>query len=141
MMVPPFVGVWRLISMSRLDGRGAMRPYWPEAIGLLIYTIEGHVAAQVYDRGRPCVTVPWESVDAESARTAFTGLATYFGRYDVDPVAGTVTHTIEGAMVPDWVGSKVVRLYRFIDLNCLELRVVPDAQLVADGMMLLWHRD
>ena len=76
----------------------------------------------------------------EAARTAFVGLSTYFGTYTVDPQAQTVTHTVEGAMVPDCIGSKLVRSYRFLDPDRVELGVVPDAQVVASGLVLAWER-
>jgi hypothetical protein len=138
---PNLVGTWRLVSVSLQDRTGARRPYWGERpSGLIVYTADGHVAAQVYDSRRPVLGVPWESASPEAARTAFVGLSTYFGTYTVDPQAQTVTHTVEGAMVPDWIGSKLVRSYRFLDPDRVELGVVPDAQVVASGLVLVWER-
>lgn len=57
-------------------------------------------------------------------RAAVAGLTTYFGRYTVGTVSHTVTHVVEGAMSPDWIGGKLVRMYRFIPLGRIELRVV-----------------
>jgi hypothetical protein len=76
----------------------------------------------------------------EAARTAFVGLSTYFGTYAIDSEAGTVTHRVEGAMSPDWVGAKLVRSYIFDSPNQVELRVVADAQVTAVGLMLTWER-
>ena len=59
-------------------------------------------------------------------RAAVAGLTTYFGRYTVGTVSHTVTHVVEGAMSPDWIGGKLVRTYRFIPLGRIELRVVTD---------------
>jgi hypothetical protein len=101
---------------------------------------DGHVSAQVYDVRRPPLGVPWESAGPEAARTAFVGLSTYFGTYAVDTKAQTVSHTVEGAMVPDWVGTTLVRRYRFLAPDRVELAVVPDSQLVARGLVLVWHR-
>ena len=84
--------------------------------------------------------MPWESAPPEAARTSFVGLSTYFGTHAVDSKANTVTHTVEGAMAPDWIGSKLVRSYRFLDPNRIELSVVADAQVVANGLVLVWQR-
>lgn len=84
--------------------------------------------------------VPWEFAGAEAARIAFVGLSTYSGTYSVDPAAQTVTHTVEGAMVQDWVGTKLVRRYRFLTPDRVELSVVPDAQLPSMGLVLVWQR-
>jgi len=138
---PTLVGAWRLVSVSSPDATGALRPYWGEQpTGLIIYTSDGHMAAQVYDSRRPRLGVPWESVSPEAARTAFVGLSTYFGTYTVDTDKKTVTHTVEGAMAPDWIGSKLVRSYRFLDPNRIELGVVADAQVVTNGLVLVWQR-
>ncbi len=135
------VGTWRLVSMSVRDASGESRPYWGEQpTGLLIYTPDGHVAAQVYDSRRRRLGVPWQSSNPEAARAAFVGLSTYFGTYAVDVDARTVTHIVEGSMAPDWIGTKLVRSFRFLDPNRVELGVVPDAQLMATGLVLVWQR-
>lgn len=140
---PSLVGTWRLVSYIRSDSAGAVQPYWDDRpSGLIVYTADGHVAAQLYDSRRPRVGHPWEHATPEAARTAFVGLVTYFGTYALDPATGTVTHSVEGAMAPDWIGSKLVRAYRFIGPNQVELRVTGDArgQRVANGAVLVWER-
>jgi hypothetical protein len=138
---PSLTGTWRLVSMTRVDETGTAHPFWgDQPLGLLIYTSDGHVSAQVYDARRPRLGVARDSVTPEAARTAFVGLSTYFGTYAIDSEAGTVTHTVEGAMSPDWVGAKMVRSYKFVSPNQVELRVVPDAQVTTVGLMLTWER-
>jgi hypothetical protein len=138
---PSLVGSWRLESISVRDASGRTTPYWGDRpTGFIVYTADGHMAAQVYDTRRPKLGVPWESAGAEAARVAFVGLSTYFGTYSVDPSAQTVTHTVDGAMVPDWVGTKLVRRYRFLTPGRVELGVVPDAQLPSPGLVLVWQR-
>ena len=140
---PSLVGTWRLLSYVRTDSGGAVQPYWDDRpSGLIIYTADGHVAAQLYDSRRPRVGYSWERATPDAARTAFVGLVTYFGTYRLDPAAGTVTHLVEGAMAPDWIGSKLVRAYRFLGPNQVELRVTVDAsgQQVVNGAALVWER-
>lgn len=100
------------------------------------------MAAQLYDSRRPLLTVRWELADAASARTAFVGLITYFGTYTVDSVAHTVTHRLTGAMAPDWIGTSLVRGYRFLSADRVELRVLTDAtgRRVSNGTILIWER-
>lgn len=107
-----------------------------------MYTTDGHMAAQLYDSRRQRLGVWWEQADAAAARAAFVGLVTYFGTYKVDTVAKTVTHDVQGAMAPDWIGTKLVRGYRFLDVNRVELRVLTDAsgRTVSNGTVLLWER-
>jgi hypothetical protein len=100
--------------MTRVDETGAAHPFWgDQPLGLLIYTSDGHVSAQVYDARRPRLGVARDSVTPEA---------------------------VEGAMSPDWVGAKLVRSYKFVSPNQVELRVVADAQVTAVGLMLTWER-
>jgi hypothetical protein len=129
--------------MVNPDSSGGAQPYWGDhPSGLIIYTADGHVAAQLYDTRRPRLGVQWDRVDATAALTAFAGLATYLGRYAIDADASTITHTVEGAMAPDWIGSRLVRGYRFLGPDLVELRVITDAQgrRVTNGTVLVWER-
>ena len=127
--------------MTHADDNGVQRPYWgDQPLGLLVYTPDGHVSAQVYDARRSKIGVPWDLATPEAARTAFVGLATYFGTYAIDSERSTVTHTVEGAMMPDWIGAKLVRAYRFVSPSRVELTVVADAQVAAVGLVLTWER-
>lgn len=140
-VAPSLVGAWRLVSMTKPDASGGAQPMWGEhPQGFLLYTADGHMAAQVYDPRRPRLEGPWQSAGAAAAQVQYAGLSTYFGTYAVDAEAHTVTHAVEGAMVPDWIGSKLVRSYRFLGPDRVELRVVADRQVVTDGLVLLWER-
>jgi hypothetical protein len=130
------------VSFAAGDGQGAV-PYWDAAAtGLIIYTADGYVAAQLYDARRPKLGKEWEQTDPDTARTLFAGLATYYGRYSVDTEQSTVTHFVEGAMSPDWVGSRLVRSYRFLGPNRIELGVLTnaDGQPATNRMVLVWER-
>lgn len=139
----PLVGVWELASFVLPDSTGAARPWWDnKPAGLIVYTDAGFVSAQLYDTRRPLVGVRWDSASADAARAQFAGLTTYYGTYVLDTLAHTVTHTVQGAMAPDWVGRKLVRGYRFISANEVELRVITDAngQPTSVGPVLVWRR-
>ncbi len=136
------VGAWRLVSFVRSDGQGGVRQYWDErAIGLIIYTRDGLVSAQLYDARRPRLNAVWDRASAPAAHAAFSGMASYYGRYSVDAAQSTVTHTIEGAMSPDWIGTKLVRGYRFLAQDRVELRVLTSPEGPARGdTALVWER-
>jgi len=139
---PSLVGTWQLVSFMAPDGTGGLRPYWDDrAAGLIVYTPDGRVSAQVYDARRPRLGTPWERVSPAAAQTAFVGMASYYGRYRVDASRSTVTHVIEGAMSPDWIGTELVRGYRFLTRDRVELRVLTtaDGQSAADSV-LVWER-
>ena len=140
---PTVVGAWRLVSFAESDASGRTRLYWDDkASGLIIYTADGLMTAQLYDARRPRLGVRWELADADAARVAYVGLISYFGTYAVDEASSTITHTVQGAMVPDWIGTKLIRGYRFLSPDRMELRVLTDAggQRAARGSVLVWER-
>ena len=84
----------------------------------------------------------WERAGAEAARVAYVGSITYYGTYSVDSVAGTVTHMLDGAMTPDWIGRTLVRGVRFLGPDRIELRVLTtgEGERINDGTILVWER-
>ena len=53
----------------------------------------------------------------------------------------TVTRSIEGAMAPDWIGTELVRGYRFLAPNRVELRLLTAAEGPSVGnTVLVWER-
>ncbi|HEU0273738.1 MAG TPA: lipocalin-like domain-containing protein [Candidatus Udaeobacter sp.] len=129
----PFVGTWRLVSYVMIDSDGSSRPYWDDhPIGQLVYTANGQMCAQLYDGRRLPLNVDPESASAESVRPLYVGSAAYFGTYTVDTALSRVTHIVQGAWLPEWIGRRLTRSYRFISENQLELSV--------PGFKLHWQR-
>jgi len=129
--------------LSQPGSTGQQRPVWGEhPTGLIIYTSDGHVSAQLYDPHRPRLGEIANATPFSGAQAQYGGLYTYFGTFSVDGNAHTVSHHVEGAMAPDWVGSTLVRAYRFLGPDRLELRVVTDAagRTVENGSILVWER-
>ena len=138
------VGAWRLVSFEQPDSSGHMRPAWgAKPIGLIVYQSDGTMAAHGFDERRPSLQATTQAAGVEAARAAaFAGLFAYFGSYTVDTVKRQVTHHVEGAWNTDWIGQDVVRSYRFLDRDHVELRVVSnaDGRLVSNPAVLVWER-
>ena len=49
----------------------------------------------------------------EEKAAAYASYIAYYGPFDVDPAAGTVTHHVIASLLPNWVGGDQVRSYRF----------------------------
>jgi hypothetical protein len=101
------------------------------------------MAAQLYDDRRPSLRTHGTQVGDEAARAAaYGGLVAYYGTYTVDTVSREITHHITGAWNTDWIGQSVIRAYRFLDDDRIELRVVqnPDGQRISRGQVLVWQR-
>lgn len=138
-----FVGAWKLVSYVTTDSSGAKRSPWaPKSPGLIAYFADGTMAAQLYDGRRAPLGQPVASASPETVRAALAGMASYFGTFTVDTSAKRVTHHVEGAYQPDWIGHDLVRSYRFVGANRLELTVVSnaDGKAVTNGAVLTWER-
>jgi len=113
-----FPGAWRLISAEyrAMDGSLVESPWGPEPQGMLMYDSYGNMSVQLGRRERP----RFASGDqlrgtAEEIKAAFESYNGYWGRYEVDERTRTITHHVQQAMFPNWVGTKQVRHYKFQD--------------------------
>jgi len=110
------IGVWKLVSIEERDAQGRLvvpLDYGPNPIGMLIYEAGGHMSVHAMRRGR--AKLPSDDVHsapAEAAKAAFVGYNAYFGTFEVDAQRGLVIHHVEGAMIPNWEGTKQVRRFR-----------------------------
>jgi len=128
-----FIGTWRLVSYLKIDSSGRANAYWDDhPLGQLVYTADGHMSAQVYDARRSPLGIEPETASAESVRPLYVGSAAYFGTYSVNTATQRVTHFGEGCWLPDWIGRRLERSYRFLGEDRLELSV--------PGFALVWQR-
>ena len=105
------VGSWALVSYITLNADGSQgRPYG-NAVGRLNYDADGHMAGQVMRPGRSEVAPRQWS--AQEVRSAYAGYIAYYGTYEVNGAGDVVTHHVEGALNPGWVGGRQVRRMRF----------------------------
>ena len=110
-----FIRHWRLISYEQRSATGeVIQPFGQDPIGRISYDSGGQMSAQLMRRDRQAFSDndPQKGTYAE-IRSAFAGYAAYYGSYTVDEKMGTVTHHVEVAWFPNWVGMKQVRRYEF----------------------------
>jgi hypothetical protein len=113
------LGTWRLVSRTDSSSRGvepADGPLGADPIAWISYDAEGHVQAQLMARDRtkamrasaaaPVVT---PAVADPNNSAASGGYDAYFGTYRIDAAAGTVTHTLIGALSAADVGRTLTR--------------------------------
>lgn len=131
------VGAWDLIEWSeiRRDGSKAF-PLGEHAIGQLVYTADGRVAAQlVADNRVPFQSDDWRQASDEEAARAFREYFGYFGTFTVDTERGAVIHHVSGGWFPNVEGRDQVRVFRFEDN-----RVVLDADTAWGKVRIVWAR-
>jgi len=98
------IGAWHLVHIDAPGFDGRSMPI-PQPKGMLIYTRDGHVSVQLM--------YP-ESAKTLSNEYVLNGYEASFGSYDVDGIARTVTHHVEGSVTGDsLVGKDLLRTFEF----------------------------
>ncbi|MBV9573409.1 MAG: lipocalin-like domain-containing protein [Acidobacteriales bacterium] len=98
------IGAWRLAWLEEqgTDGKTAR----VERTGTLLYTPDGHMSVQIM--------APKGQADAPSNPVQYGegGYEAYFGTFEVNEEAKTVTHHVQGALVRSLIGKDLTRMYR-----------------------------
>ena len=136
-----FVGTWHLVSSEfrRADGE-VTYPLGQDVVGLLIYTADGYMSANLMQTDRPTFASGYRRLGTPAEiKAAFDSCDAYFGTYTVDDEAGTVTHHVKGSTWPNDHGANQVRLFTFAGK-----RLTLSASLLSvDGpltILLIWDR-
>lgn len=136
----PLIGSWRLVAMENRFADGRVRyPYGRVARGYILYTAEGKMSATIMGGDR----VPFgaefgrgEGVAEKAA--AFEGYLSYAGRYTF--AGDRVIHHVEVALIPDWVGTDLIRLVEFRD-DQLILSTPPSTRgETTRATVIIWQR-
>ena len=137
------VGSWRLVSYEgrSADGRLTL-DYGPTPLGQLMYDGGGRMSLHLMkpDRKR------FDSGDflrptPDELREAFDGYFGYYGRYSVDEKAGVVTHHVEGAAYPNYIGTDQRRLFK-LEGDRLILQTPPERAGGTDiTYSIVWQRE
>lgn len=112
--LPNLVGTWRLVSYEARTSSGEIRyPLGHRALGQLSYDNHGNMSSHVMRVDRPTFVSDDSGSGTDSeVRAAFEGHTSYFGTYTIDTSVLTVTHHVQGASYPNWMGHDQVRYYR-----------------------------
>ena len=137
----PFVGAWTLASWESRSADGEVTlPYDGRPAGQITYTADGRMSAQLMQVGREFPEAE-EATGAEMSAAILGGFFSYYGDYSVDAEAGVVTHHVEGALLPSWVGSDRPRSFTFDGPDRLILSTEPDPARGGGAIgTLVWER-
>jgi hypothetical protein len=95
------IGAWRLVDVVEepVDGSPVRRPHGERPVGLILYTPDGYMSAQIMERARAAITAPdWSDLTSEEYAEEARGYFAYCGSFEVDEAAGRVTHTVEASL-------------------------------------------
>lgn len=110
-----FVGSWSLVSWNVTSEDGTVAyPFGDDAVGRITYDQGGHMAAHLMRRQRTASASanPFNATQ-EDQLASYREYFSYYGDFTIQPDAETVTHHVEGATFPQWVGSDQLRHYAF----------------------------
>ena len=116
------IGSWTLLSYDTVNPDGSTTKPFGDAVGRLSYDEHGNMAGQVMRPDR--APVAHAEQGTPNVRAAYMGYIAYFGTYELNHTKDVVTHHVEGALNPAWVGGRQSRRVRFDgDLLILEADV------------------
>ncbi|HWP48864.1 MAG TPA: lipocalin-like domain-containing protein [Candidatus Limnocylindrales bacterium] len=135
----PIAGTWRLVSFEeqRADGT-PVYPMGREVKGYISYDGRGHMSVQLMRTDlRKFTSNDPLAATSEEKIAAFEGYLAYWGTYTVNEEEGSVTHYLEGSLVPNWVNT--VRK-RFFQVS--EDRLILTFPMTGDTVSsrLIWER-
>lgn len=110
-----FYGAWNLIEMSLRNGDESVHyPNGRHAKGLLIYTKDGRMSAQIGNperkrhEGRD-----YRYPTREELAENYPDFISYYGKIEMAREKGAVVHKVEMSLFPNWTGTGVKRKYAF----------------------------
>ena len=137
----PLVGAWTLVSWESKTTDGTVtHPYGQNPMGQIVYASSGRMSAQLM---HPTAALPDanESTAEEMSAAIFGRFFSYYGSYTVDEETAIVTHHVEGALLPNWVGTARPRTFTFDGRDRVILSTRPDEQRTVGAVStLVWQR-
>jgi lipocalin-like protein len=109
------LGAWELVSYTIEDSPSGdtTYPLGPHPVGLIMYTEDGYMSAQLMRPDRPAFDSLEASGGTRAAESPFaTGYLAYSGPFHVDEATGALHHQVKVSLFPAWLGSTQLRCSR-----------------------------
>lgn len=134
------VGLWKLEEAFLVDGedRKIGPAFGTRPVGYISYMPNGMMMTVVTDADRPQLSADRLAAPVEERAAAFSGVSAYAGTWAFD--GKKVTHKVELASLPNWVGTEVVRFVE-MDGDRVIYRTAPQMlNGVSSVVRLVWAR-
>jgi hypothetical protein len=138
------VGAWRLVSYVETDVDTGVEdaPMGPDPQGIIMYTPDGYVSAQLCTSNRQDFASgdPFKGASPEYVAAASTYLA-YSGPFYLDEVNHVLQHQMDVSLFPNWKGQRQIRIFS-LSGNVLHLSTDKPMRFAGGTKtaMLTWHR-
>src|ERR1700676_3384707 len=137
------LGTWELVSYTaeENDGGPVTYPLGPDALGLIMYTGDGYMSAQIMRPDRPAFDRPeTDGGTPEQAAAAAAGYLAYSGPFTVDENTGVLHHQPRVSLLPNWLNLTQLR-HSTLDGDHLTLHAITTAPAGAETIStLVWKR-
>jgi hypothetical protein len=131
------LGAWTLETWVEIQPNGKqVYPLGKGAIGQIIYSPDGHMAAQLARRRQKRFrSEDWRAAAKTEGAHAWKEYFGYFGTYSIDLRERAVIHHIEGTWFPNLLHTDQVRHFRFE-----RSKLVLDADTEWGKVRIVWKR-
>jgi hypothetical protein len=137
------IGAWTLESYqsSDPDGSNMRYPLGSDARGIIMYTADGYMSAQIMRADRvPFARGDLQVADTDELAAAAKGYLAYTGPYRVLD-NGVIAHHVDVSLLPNWIGGTQ---YRAAQAGDDRLELSPAEPIVIKGKprhgRLCWQR-
>jgi hypothetical protein len=114
------IGAWKLAWEEEQGSDGKMQ-HIVNHQGTIVYTRDGHMSVQIMMPTADAVRDEKNPVKYDQG-----GYEAYYGTYEVNEQAHTVTHHVQGALVRALIGKDLTRVYSFSDKQLILKSSRPD---------------
>ena len=102
------IGAWKLVSYQEIpvDGSEPFEPLGPEPQGIIMYTPDGYMSAQLSKPGRAnFASGDWFAGTPEDYQAEASSYIAYCGPFHVDEEQRSLTHSMFVSLYPNWTGQ------------------------------------
>ena len=109
------IGAWKLVSYVErpTDGSAPFYPMSEQPIGIIMYTPDGYMSAQLMKPGRkPFASGDWFNGTDDDYKQEASSYIAYSGPFHVDEENQTLTHSMLVSLFPNWTGQTQPRVVK-----------------------------
>ena len=102
------IGAWKLVSYVEkpVDGSAPSYPMGEKPEGIIMYTPDGYMSAQLERAGRPpFASGDWFRGTVEEVKEEAAGYIAYCGPFQTDEEKQQLTHSMFVSLFPNWIGQ------------------------------------
>jgi hypothetical protein len=138
------IGAWKLLSYQEfpVDGSKPFEPLGRRPHGIIMYTPDGYMSAQLSKPDRPTFTSgDWFKGTTEDYVNEATSYIAYSGPFHVDEEKQTLTHSMFVSLFPNWIDQTQPRAVKIEDHTLhLGTRAPIQSRGKTVNSVLIWRR-